>query len=273
MPRAYLLIRREPHYRRDSFEQGLTRCGFEIAGEPRTIPNPDDVLVIWNRYGRYHTHALAFERAGAAVIVAENGPLGRDWRGEPWYSVTLTNPFAGGRWPQGGPERWDSLGAEICEWRNDGREVIILAQRGIGPPGVRQPDGWERQINERVSRLSKHPIRMRSHPGERPCVPLEDDLKNALCVVTWASGAAIKCLLWGIPVLYGYTQWIGKAMGALLDPEQPLESQIRRPPDRLEHFRRLSWAMWRTPEIESGEPFHRLLAFRSTESKITTAAR
>lgn len=267
---AHLLIRREPHYRRDAFEAGLTRAGYVVSGEPRGTPQPEDILVIWNRYGRYHQTALKFERAGARVVVAENGAFGREWRGQMWYSITLTNPLAGGTWFDHGPERWDRWAVDLCEWRKGGNEVIILAQRGIGPPGVRQPDGWERTAAHLIGREADRPARIRAHPGEKPCIPLADDLKNARCVVTWASGAAIKALILGVPVLYGYREWIARTAGQPLtfplpDLEYPQKA-------RLELMRRLSWATFGIPEIESGLPFRLLLESASGSSATTTAA-
>ena len=87
--------------------------------------------------------------------------------------------------------------------------------------------------------------RVRSHPGTKVCVPLEDDLANAKQVVTWGSGAAIKALLWGIPVQSDMPGWIGE--------------QDNTDGGRLAMFRRLAWAQWTLAEIASGEPFRRLL--------------
>lgn len=277
MRRAFLMIRHEPHYRRESFEAGLRSIGFEIHGAPRGGQiGPGDVLVIWNRYGHYHAIALMAEQAGARVIVAENGPLGRDWRGEHWYTVVAGHPAGGGWWPPGGPERWDSLGVELCEWRKPGREVIILAQRGIGPPGIRQPDNWHREAAARFQLERLGPVRIREHPGERVAVPLEHDLADALCVVTWSSAAAIKALLWGIPVLYGYEKWVMRnaatSLHDLLQLGEPtaIESLKR---ERLRAFRALAWTMWRTHEIAAGLPLAELLALPSGTSRPTTEAK
>jgi hypothetical protein len=267
---AYLMIRAEPQYRRDSFAQGLRAAGFTINAVPHITPNPQDVLVIWNRYGRFNHHADVFEHAGARVIVAENGFLGRDAPGGPWYSVTETNPLAAGTWPAGNGDRWEEVGAKICEWRTGGNEIIILAQRGIGPPKVRQPDGWHRRIAEQL-RAAGHKVRIREHPGEKPPVtPLEVDLRNARAVVTWASGAAFKALLLGVPVFYGCATWVGREAAIPLDliNNRAMTTQWR---ERLPTFQRLAWSQWRTHEIATGLPFLRLLS-RSSGSVSTPAA-
>ncbi|MGE5713895.1 MAG: hypothetical protein ACM32F_08465 [Betaproteobacteria bacterium] len=276
MPFAYVMIRGEPQYRADAFKQGLRASGFTIHGAPRAQPtNADDVLVIWNRYGRFNHYAEVFERAGARVIVAENGFLGRDTPGGPWYSLCSSLPLACGSWPtfHGEDWRWDEIahasGARICEWRKDGNEIIILAQRGIGPPGVRQPDGWHRRTAEQL-KAAGHRVRVREHPGEKPPpISLEDDLRNARAVVTWASGAAFKALLLGVPVLYGCEQWVGRDAATFLRVSRNLEISL---PERLPTFRRLAWSCWRIPEIVTGLPFRRLL-WPSSESVSTTAPR
>lgn len=293
-PFAYVMLRADPQYRADAFKDGLRAAGFQITGAPRAQPpNPGDVLVIWNRYARFHSYAEVFERAGARVIVAENGFLGRDRNGGPWYSITETNPVACGRWPwpyepRGrspigaarhalslpfAGSRWDhvaaQIGAEICEWRKDGAEIIILAQRGIGPNGVRQPDGWHRRTAEQL-KAAGHRVRVREHPGERtPPVTLEDDLRNARAVVTWASGAAFRALLLGVPVLYGCKEWVGRDAGMPLEVSRNLKISW---PERLPTFQRLAWSCWQIPEIATGLPFRCLLS-RSSESASTTAAR
>lgn len=256
MPKAFCLIRGEPHYRRWAFERGLEAAGFQVHGSPRAVPSPEDILVIWNRYGQFARHATDFERIGARVVVAENGLWGRDWRGGHWYSLALgVHAAVGGPFKAMGPQRWDSWGVECCEWRNVGREVIVLAQRGIGPTGRAQPHGWHRQAAEKLRHQTNRPVRIREHPGENPAKPLEEDLADAHCVVTWASGAALKALLLGVPVFYGLHDWCGAPMAAPFGT--PIEQPFRGP--RLPTLRQLAWSTWNTDEIATGQPFVNLL--------------
>lgn len=238
---------------------GLRAIGAQVSDIPLAQPTSKDVLIIWNRYGRYAEAASRYDAAGAPVIVAENGYLGRDWRGEHWYALSLSQHNGAGRWFPAGPERWDSLNADVAPWRSGGSEVVVLATRHIGPPHIAEPRGWAQDV---LRTLQKNPIRgvthrVRPHPGENPAVPLLDDLKNAAAVVTWGSGAGIKCLLAGIPVWYGFPDWIGAYAGAAtLFARYPVMDQM----DRAPMFQRLAWAMWRTDEIATGAPILRLLA-------------
>jgi hypothetical protein len=252
--RAFVLIRGDPLYRREAFEQGLRTVGYEIHGVPRDTIRADDVLVIWNRYGDGAIYADRFEAAGARVLVAENGYLGRDWRGGHWYALARNYHNGAGYWPDGGPDRWDSWGVELAPWREGGDEIVILATRSIGPPGVAEPHGWcAQQLDWLQQRGIK--ARIRQHPGENACISLEQDLANARAVLTWGSGAALKALLLGVPVFYGFNKWIGKDAARFwtgdLEPAKPC---------RLPTFQRMAWCAWNTNELATGTPFARLLA-------------
>jgi hypothetical protein len=252
--RALCLIRDALVYRRAAFVSGLQAAGYAIA---TTLPNPDasDVLVIWNRYGDNETQATRFERAGARVLVIENGYLGKSWLGDRWFAMAVGQHAGGGKWNVGGNERWDSLNVPLAPWRTGGTETVILAQRGIGSQEVKSPDNWAQSVQKRIGG------RVRAHPGKKePEIPLEQDLFNASCVVTWASTAAFQALMLGIPVWYDYPKWIGAiAAYPLLSYGEQGYGPRRDDEDRVQMFRNLMWAMWRASEIEDGTAFRHLL--------------
>src|SRR3990167_8938299 len=72
--RAVILLPRSPHYKREAFAEGLKSLGYMPVFENSADVQRGDVLVIWNRY-RDGT-AKEFEKAGAAVLVAENAWIG-----------------------------------------------------------------------------------------------------------------------------------------------------------------------------------------------------
>lgn len=252
-PKAALLLRPEPAFRIDAFASGLQRHGFEVSRHPERRPRPCDVVVLWNRYPVRENIARAYEAAGATVLVAENGYLGREWQGGIWYALARGHHNGAGTWPDGGVERWESFGVGLQPWRETGDEVVILAQRGFGEAQVREPRGFPEQARERLKREGLK-VRIRRHPGEAgPKGTLDDelarDLANARACVTWGSGAALKALIMGIPVFHGFPRWIGShAAGHFTSP---LGEVIRG--DRLAMFRRLAFAMWNVEEIADGE--------------------
>ncbi len=245
------MLKENPHYRRDAFERGLIENGFELVGRPENA----DLLVLWNRIGAGDQHARNALFEGKTVLVAENGYLGNDFAGDRWYALSLDHHNGAGRWPEGKRSRWDELGQVLAPFRDGGSEIVILPQRGIGSPGVAMPTEWPQYAFTRLRRLYQMPVRVRWHPGNVPGSPLIVDLMDVAAVATWGSGAALKALVAGIPVLYDFDQWIGGDAGS------PIGEPIQRDAGaRLEAFRRLAWAMWRVSEIASGKAIQELLA-------------
>lgn len=247
--RAFLLVRDKLHYRRDAFAAGLKRLGYAIdagVGSALDRAGAGDVVVTWNRYGVNHMACTRAEQRGALVLVTENGYLGEDMPGpDKWFALSVGHHNGRGRWVEGGPERWDRLGVRLKPWHGPG-EAVVLPQRGIGPPGVAMPGDW----------LSKHRRmgRVRHHPhGRAGRVALEADLKRAGTVITWGSGAAIRALTYGVPVLYGLPGWIMAGACAMIGEVPVLDDD-----KRLAAFRRMAWAMAPLSEIESGEAIDRL---------------
>lgn len=237
--RAWLALRNDAHYRRDAFERGLKACGYEVRIGVTMHPGPRDILVIWNRYGESDRAAKMFERFQRPVIVAENALWGNDFAGERWFSLALGRHNTDGCFPVGGPERWEAINTRLSPWREGGTEVVILPQRGIGIAGVAMPHGWAERVKADCGG------RARRHPGKTERTSLRDDLANARMVRTWGSGAAVKALLWGIPVKSDMPGWIA--------------AQDNTDAGRLAMFQRLAWATWRIEEVGKGEPFKWLL--------------
>ena len=235
--RAWLNLRHNVSPRREAFTAGLGALGYRVIDGTTLTPEPGDLLVTWNRINIGNAAAKAFEARGLPVIVAENASWGNDFAGGSWLTLARGHHNTAGCFPVGGPERWDGLRVIPAPWRTGG-ETVILPQRGIGADGM--PRSW----GERAR--AKYGGRIRPHPGVRACVPLEADLSRAGRVVTWGSGAAIKALLWGIPVVSEMPNWIGE--------------QDNTDAGRLAMFRRLAWAQWRLDEIGSGEALRWMLS-------------
>lgn len=253
--RAFVTLRPQPCYRSEAFEAGFRACGYEVHKHLEHKPQPGDVLLIWNRYAHFDSAAKEFERRGLPVLVAENGYLGREWNGGFWYAMARNHHNGGGSWPVGDTDRWRDLGLQIRPWRREGKHVLVLAQRGIGAEGVRQPNDWLRAATARLHQMTRRQVIVRQHPGENGGRPLEADLADAWCCVTWGSGAAIKSLMAGVPVFHGFPRWIGAPAAA------PFGGDIEKPflGDRLPMFERLIWAQWSLPEIRSGRAMRWLL--------------
>lgn len=237
---AWLNLRHGVPERWDAWTRGLRRMGFEVREGTTTRPGDRDVLVTWNRVQDGRIAADAFEARGRPVVVTENATWGNDFNGRRWYHVALGRHNTAGRFPIGADNRWDDLGVELAPWRAANGDTVLLPQRGIGIPGVAMPADW-------LSRaLKRHPgAKVRQHPGNKPGSSLDEALRHTARVVTWGSGAAVKALLWGIPVTSDMPNWIGE--------------QDNTDAGRLAMFRRLAWAQWQLHEIAQGSPIARIL--------------
>lgn len=261
MRRAYVALRDQPPYRRDTFVAGLKAVGYDVRfGSPQQIDR-DTLLLIWNRYGPGHSDAVQVERAGGTVWVAENGYVGRG--GQSPHSMERRDPYALARSfhnddtvvPDGGPKRWSALDVDVAPWRADGRHVLVCPARSFGTPGRFMPPDWVQIVTKRLRALTGREIRVRPHPGNVPPKrSLSDDLRDCWAVVVWASSAGVHALIAGVPVICCGPYWIAKsAAGAIEQIESPPM------PDRLPALWRLAWAQEFLSEIESGEAFARLL--------------
>lgn len=252
MPRACLLIRREITERFRAFRSGLAECGFSVSDAVIENPTPDDVLVIWNRH-RHNGLARQFENVGARVLVAENGWINRADGGKQ-IALCLGHHNGAGTWFEGPEDRWSRLGIELRP-RCRGSHILLLEQRGIGEPGVAMPRDWVSRTIGQLQRTTSRKIVIRRHPGNHEPMP-EPDWRDCWAAVTWASGAAIKAIIAGVPVFYGLENWIGGPAAKLgyEDLENPFMG------DRLPMLRRLAHAQWSLAELSTGEPFARLMA-------------
>lgn len=254
--RACCLLRERPVYRRDRFLAGLRAAGYAVR-EHIGDPGPADVLVIWNRYGHYDIEAQRFERAGAAVLVAENAYLSGAIAGK-WHALARSYHNDATVVRDDGPERWDALGVELKGWRGEGAHLLVCPNRSFGTPGRIMPQGWGDDVCRRLEKLTRREIRLRPHPGNQPpSKPLADDLAGAWAVVIWSSSAGVHALAAGIPVFQEAPAWIcdAAARPGIGMIEEPLLDDAR----RLRAMRRLACAISSVDEIESGTAFRRLL--------------
>lgn len=227
---------------------GLHRLGFDVVDLPKNIPTKDDCLVLWNRLPTHDQIAKKYESVGAKVFIAEHGWVGRDT-----YALCLNHHNGYGTWSVGPKTRWPVFGIAEKPWRTKGEHILVVPQRGIGVPPVAMPRVWTADVLERLSQATDRPIKVR-YPGDR-IHPIEPEFKGCHAVVTWASGGGIKAIVEGYPVFYEMPHWVGgyAAIPGLDNLENPYLGER----DTL--FHRLSWAMWKPDEIESGEPFRLLM--------------
>lgn len=241
---AVIKVRKEPHYRRAAIESGLKRLGYAIADESaRRLPGgPDDLLCLWNRKaGAEEQAAEAWERAGGVVLVFENGYLQKT--DKTTYAISTHGHNGSGWFPVGDEDRFSKLGFEIKPWRTRNGYTLVCAQRGIGSRLMASPPQWAEKFARKLQQAGRQ-VKIRSHPGNfAPKVLLLDDLAGAAVAAVWSSGAGVRALVEGVPVLHYAPHWICENW-KLLDREPALN--------------RMAWGQWHHEEIATGEPFARM---------------
>ncbi|MEO6588953.1 MAG: hypothetical protein ABIP06_06465 [Pyrinomonadaceae bacterium] len=240
--RAVCLIRKEPYYRKQAFEQGLKRVGFDVVPSA-AAEGPEDWLVIWNRQGQNETIADNWERTGGTVIVAENGYLQKVDKTH--YAISVHGHNGSGWFPVGDEDRFSALGFPLQPPKtNVDGHWLICGQRGVGSREMRSPPGWGEALASKFKRAGLR-YKLRQHPGQLPPrVPLLDDLKGALAVAIWSSAAGVRALVEGYEVRHHAPHWICEG------------------PEREAALHRMSHNQWHHDEIATGEPFARIIEHR-----------
>lgn len=263
MRNAYIHIPPAPSLARErtAVMLGLSATGFRVVSGEAPRGRAGDLLVMWNRFRSNEPLAEAFEAAGGTVLVVENGYFG--WPGT--LALALNDHNGAGWSPDGPDDCLSALGIELAPWRfrMEGY-VLVCPSRGMGSRVMRQPLAWEADVVRDLRRHTDREIRVRPHPGnwkelpEHPDASLAQDLAGAAACVVWASGAGLRALAAGIPVIRCAPHWIAAA-AASADV-----STIETPtwPDRLPAFRRVAGAQWCLADVGSGLAFRRLFEAR-----------
>lgn len=230
---------------------------------PEDPSGPEDVLVIWNRYGSLEILADKWEAQGARVIVAENGYIGKDTDDRQFYALALHGHNGSGTWDVGVENRWAAHDIELAPWRLNGDHILFAPSRGIGPKWYAQPGGikWNDVFLPEIQAATGREVRLRVHPGnqeaQRQAKPLEEDLENCWAVVLWGSTVGLKAILAGVPVFHVSPYFIA-ADAARRWGEFDLENPYTGPREPALH--KMAWAQWSVKEIEDGLPFRHLLS-------------
>ena len=127
---------------------------------------------------------------------ADNGYLKPGHYGG-YYRITRNAYQIDGRGESDG-KRATKLGITLKPWRRDGRHVLFCP---ISPTwgainGV-DPVKFSADTLQLLRRLTDRPLKVRAKNSGQA---LASDLKNAWCLVTYSSNAAVEALIAGIPV-------------------------------------------------------------------------
>lgn len=238
-------------HKADLLKTGLNSAGYKVVSENKK-PSTEDVLVAWNRKSNNEGRIRFYEEAGAKVLIAENGYIGRDSNGHKLISLAHNHHLGLGKWLIGKEERYKNHNFNIEPWRVAGEDIVLLAQRGIGNSKRLE---WYMELADKIRKKTTRKVRIRKHPGKNP-TPLFPDIDNAHAVVTYSSAAALSALAYGVPVFYLMKGWIGA--GACKHGIEDLENPLRAARDLT--FHRIGWAQWTVEEIINGQAIREVMA-------------
>ena len=143
-------------------------------------------------------------------------------------------------------DRWEELkkefALEVKPWRKGGHVLVTLsAPATYWFFGV---DDWPARIEKEIRKYTDRPVKIRQRDAKHS---IAEDLKDAHCLVTFASNSAIDALLSGVPVLT-LGPSIARPMGVGLES---IESPFY-PENREEFFRHMSYCQFTVKEFRSG---------------------
>ena len=219
---------------------GCVPCEFLQKGHSRE-PNASfqaDPIAVWGQL-RGAKDLLAKSRHFYRMDHAYVGRLD-------YYRMTRGG-FQPSRIKQRPPDRWESLkkkyGLKIGEWRRGKHILVALSDQRTYD--FFQVGKWGETIAGEIKKHSDREIVLRTRIEKRP---IAEQLRDAWCLVTYASNSTIDALLAGVPV-FTLGPSIARPMGFsdLSKIEAPLY-----PENREEFFRHMAYCQFTNPEFENG---------------------
>lgn len=179
------------------------------------------------------------------------------------------------------PQRWKKisrdLGIELKPWRANGNHILICLQRNGGwSMGGLSAIDWLNQTIQQIQSVSKRPIVIRTHPGDKKInsilkitqnnvtlsknESLLDDFKNCWCTITYNSSPGVASVIEGIPTFV--TDPNARNSQAYFVANTDI-NQIELPtmPERQQWIEKLSMSHWNFEELQSGEAWQHIKKF------------
>lgn len=198
------------------------------------------------------------------VIVLEKGYIKRDI----YYAAGFDglNGRADFRNKNSPSDRARLIDIELEPWKKNGNHIIICGQVPWDA-AVQHTNHihWIQSTIEHVRARTNRPIIFRGHPLARKAYPkfpvdadsyspqLEDDLKNAYCVITFNSNSAVEAAINGVPVIFCDEGSMAQDVGNKLENLNNLAY-----PDRTQWLNNIAYSQWSIEEMAQGLAFSHL---------------
>lgn len=233
---------------------------------------PSEIAVVFGVYKskipKSHPRGKVIQRQRSNnldVIVLETGYVNRGDGENHHYAAGFNglNGRADFRNKSMDDERWRVLNTPLRPY-SPGEKVVLCGQvPWDASVDMHDHVKWLRQTASNLQKITSRKIVFRPHPlAPIPPIqgcefsqrPLEEDLKNAHCVVTFNSNSAVEAAIYGKPVFAfdeGSMVW-DIANKSLLDVDAPNY------PDRKQWANNLAYAQWTLNEMRDGVTWRHL---------------
>jgi len=151
--------------------------------------------------------------------------------------------------------RYKAHGIKVRDWQRRGGHIVVVEQSEHFLTLSGAGAGWLGRTVETLREWTDRPLRIRrwSRDKAKAALGLQDDLRGAHALVTWASSAAIEALLAGVPTVVQGQSAAAPMSFYLEEIERP-----RYPDGREEWAAGLCGAMWTLEELRAGMAWRRL---------------
>jgi hypothetical protein len=246
-------------FKQKLFERIGTQIGRVIRDDFSLLASlPDDVIPITGCSPQLEPYYKTWLRDGRTFIYWDRGYLRRvfaTWlpRGiEGGYYRWHVNAFQMTEIRDVPDDRWKALKLEkeLRPWRKGGRKIVIADTlpdywnvRGL-------PEDWSYQMARYLKSRTDRPIVVRHKESS---IPLQNELKDAHCLVAHGSIAAVEAVVMGVPV------FVAKESAAALVGRvgfEDIESPVY--PERQQWLNSLAYCQWNEAELCNGTLFRML---------------
>lgn len=258
----------------DAFMQGSRVLGIEVSlknpaginGQPE---DGFDLICVNGLHGNNQQIINLYSEKGIFSIVLDYGYTHRPYYHQAgWMGLNWLPSFACES------DRASALYGLVDEvQQHDGKYILVCCQkhgdRQHNLPSIRD---WAADTIATIKKFTDKPIKFRAHPlysfrpdgdliiSDSSQVSLEEDLREAHCMVTYNSTAANQALLSGVPVFCDSSAMYADVCNTdLSEINQPKLFWVQ------DYFNRLAYAQWTLPEIMKGQALSFLLTARKKE--------
>lgn len=218
-------------------------CG----AEEKFIENGQWHIGPWAGFGspKIWQSLIITQNAGYAWYYGDHAYFGRG----KFYRVTKNN-FQCMEYDDPDYERLKPFYEAVKPYRKSGEHIVVCPQSNDHHDRHGQPN-WLNMVLQKLDTLTDRPIIIRHKRDKKPLLA---DLKNAHCLITHTSNAAVESLLHGVPVICTGHCAAGQFGGKIEQIEQIETIDF----DRLKWAATLANNQWTLAEIANGKCWEKI---------------